>query len=79
MGKRFVEVTEFKTKKDWANFMKNIADERYPKAKKIILVMGNFKTHSLSAFYEIKHIHLKKRKGCVIDLNSFLPQNMEAG
>lgn len=52
MGKRFVEVTEYKTKKDWANFMKRIADEWYPKAKKIILVMDNFKTHSLSAFYE---------------------------
>lgn len=51
-GKRFVEVTEFKTKKDWANFMKRVADEWYPKAKKIILVMDNFKTHSLSAFYE---------------------------
>lgn len=33
-GKRFVEVTEFKTKKDWAVFVKRIADEWYPKAKK---------------------------------------------
>ena len=51
-GKRFVEVTEFKTKKDWAIFVKRIADEWYPKAKKIILVMDNFKTHVASAFYE---------------------------
>ncbi len=33
-GKRFVEVTEFKTKKDWAAFMKMIADEKYSKAKR---------------------------------------------
>ena len=50
-GKRFVEVTEFKKKTDWALFVKKIAD-KYPEAKKIILVMDNFKTHSASAFYE---------------------------
>ena len=51
-GKRFAEVTEFKTKKEWAVFLKRIADEWYPRAKKIILVMDNFKTHAASAFYE---------------------------
>lgn len=51
-GKRFTEVTEFKTKKEWALFIKKIADEQYPKAKKITLVMDNFKTHAASAFYE---------------------------
>lgn len=49
-GNRYVEVTEFKTKKDWARFVKRIADEWYPKAKKIKLVMGNFKTQDPSAF-----------------------------
>ena len=52
-GKRLVEITEFKTKKDWAKFMKRIANEMYPKAKKIRLVMDNFKTHDASAFYEV--------------------------
>ncbi|KAA6307919.1 hypothetical protein EZS27_040408 [termite gut metagenome] len=51
-GKRMVEVTEQKTKKDWAKFIKRIADEMYPKATKITLVMDNFKTHTLGAFYE---------------------------
>ena len=51
-GSRIVEVTEFKTKKDWAKFVKRIADEFYPAASKITLVMDNFKTHSASAFYE---------------------------
>jgi len=51
-GKRFTEVTEFKTKKEWAVFVKRIANEFYPKAKKITLVMDNFKTHAASAFYE---------------------------
>ena len=51
-GKRVVEVTESKTKKDWAMFIKRIADEQYPNAKKITLVMDNYKTHDPSAFYE---------------------------
>ncbi len=51
-GKRFVEVTELKTKKDWAMFVKMIADKKYSKAKKITLVMDNFNTHVASAFYE---------------------------
>jgi hypothetical protein len=51
-GKRFVEVKEQKTKIDWADFVKRIADEWYAKAKKITLVMDNLKTHSTSSFYE---------------------------
>lgn len=51
-GNRLVDITDFKTKKDWAIFVKRIADEQYPKAKKITLVMDNFKTHDPSALYE---------------------------
>lgn len=51
-GKRMVEITEFKTKKDWARFIKRVSDEMYPDVKKIKLIMDNFKTHCKSAFYE---------------------------
>ena len=51
-GKRFVEVTEFKTKRDWAMFIKGIADKKYPKAKRITLIMDNYNTHNASSFYE---------------------------
>jgi hypothetical protein len=51
-GSRMVEVTEFKTKKEWAKFIQRIADEMFPDAKRITLVMDNFKTHVASAFYE---------------------------
>lgn len=50
-GKRVVEITEQKTKKDWALFMKKVADH-YKEAKKITLVMDNYKTHATGAFYE---------------------------
>ena len=51
-GKRMVEVTESKTKKDWAYFIKRIADEMHPEAKKMTLIMDNFKTHTPGALYE---------------------------
>lgn len=51
-GKRMAEVTESKTKKDWDHFIKRIADEMYPDAKRITLVMDNFKTHTPGALYE---------------------------
>jgi len=52
VGKRYVEVTERKTKIDWAEFVKRIANQWYKKAKKITLVMDNLATHKPSALYE---------------------------
>lgn len=52
MGKRMVEITEFKKKQDWAKFIKRIADELYPNAEKITLVMDNFKTHAAASLYD---------------------------
>jgi hypothetical protein len=51
-GKRYVEVTERKTKKDWAGFIKKLSDEIYKHAPKILLVMDNLSTHKPSALYE---------------------------
>jgi len=50
-GKRMVKVTKQKTKVDWAEFIKDIA-ELYPKAIKITLVMDNLNTHKPSSLYE---------------------------
>jgi hypothetical protein len=51
-GLRHVKVTERKTKKDWALFIKEIADEHYPTAEKIRLVMDNLATHKAAALYD---------------------------
>lgn len=51
-GKRIVKITERKTRTDWAEFIKHIADELYPKAKKITLVMDNYNTHTAGSLYE---------------------------
>ena len=50
-GKRLVQITEKKTKIQWAHFIEKIA-ETYPVAKKIILVMDNYGTHNPGALYE---------------------------
>jgi len=52
-GKRYVEVRATKTKKDWALFVKELADTHYKSATKIKLVMDNLNTHSPSALYEV--------------------------
>jgi hypothetical protein len=52
LGKRFVKVTDQRTRKDWAQAMKELADYLYPLAKKIVVVMDNLNTHSPASFYE---------------------------
>jgi hypothetical protein len=52
-GKRYVEVTEQKTKIDWAKFIKQIADDWYKDSPKIVLVMDNYGTHKPAALYEV--------------------------
>lgn len=50
-GKRFVKVTERKTRRDYAEFMKQLG-KMYKEAKKIILIQDNLNTHSGASFYE---------------------------
>ena len=50
-GRRVINVTEQKTKKDYAEFMKALASS-YPNAAKIVLVQDNLNTHNPSSFYE---------------------------
>jgi hypothetical protein len=51
-GKRTVKVTERKTKKDWAVFLEDIANQ-YKEAEKITLVMDNLNTHKPGSLYEV--------------------------
>lgn len=50
-GRRMVNVTAQKTKKDYAEFMKTLSTS-YPDAEKIVLVQDNLNTHNPSSFYE---------------------------
>jgi len=46
------EVTERRTKTDWAHFIKQAVDVHYPEAEKIVLVMDNLNTHAKASLYE---------------------------
>lgn len=51
-GRRHVSVTDRRTKKDFANVIREMVDERYPDAERIVLVMDNLNTHSAASLYE---------------------------
>lgn len=51
-GKVMVSVQASRTKIDWAYFIKDLIDNQYSSAKKIVLVMDNLNTHKISSLYE---------------------------
>ena len=51
-GSRHVAITDHRTRKDWALFIKGMLDERYPQATKVRLVMDNLNTHGAASLYE---------------------------
>jgi hypothetical protein len=51
-GWRRVEVTERRRKWEFAEEIRRLAEEDYPQAKSIRLVLDNLSTHTASAFYE---------------------------
>ena len=51
-GKRRVKVTERRTKKDWAVCVREVVDEMYPDAERIVLVMDNLNTHTPASLYD---------------------------
>ena len=51
-GTRFIKVTDTRTRTDWALFMKELLDNKYKKADKVILILDNLNTHTPGSFYE---------------------------
>ena len=51
-GQRDVDVTDRRTKKDYAECLRKISDETYPDAEVIVLVQDNLNTHSPASLYE---------------------------
>ncbi len=49
---RRLELTQRRTKLDFAAFVKDLVDTRYKDAQKIVLVMDNLNTHSPASFYD---------------------------
>ncbi len=51
-GWRRVEVTDRRTKADWARVVKQLVDEDYAHKDRIVLVMDNLNTHHPASLYE---------------------------
>jgi hypothetical protein len=51
-GKRHVKVTDRRTRRDWAECVREMVDEMYPEAERIVLVMDNLNTHTPASLYE---------------------------
>lgn len=51
-GKRRVEVTAQRTRKDYAACLRQLSDEIYPDAEVIVIVQDNLNTHSPASLYE---------------------------
>jgi hypothetical protein len=51
-GRRRVKVTDRRTKIDFAQVIRELVDEQYPEAEKVVLVMDNLNTHKLGSLYE---------------------------
>lgn len=52
LGWRHINVTERRTKQDFAHQMRELVDVHFPHALKIRLVLDNLNTHSATALYE---------------------------
>ena len=51
-GRRWVDVTDRRTKVDWAHQIKDLVDLRYPDAERIVLVLDNLNTHTPASLYD---------------------------
>jgi hypothetical protein len=50
-GWRHLEVTDARTRADFAAFVKSLVDGRYRDAEKVVLVMDNLNTHTVGSLY----------------------------
>jgi hypothetical protein len=64
-GWRYAEVSEHRTRLDWARNIEALLENDYPNAEKVILVMDNLNTHAISSLYAAfpapKALRLAKR------------------
>ncbi len=51
-GRQHVQVTERRTRQDWARFIRDLVEVHYPAAERIVLVLDNLNTHVAGALYE---------------------------
>jgi hypothetical protein len=51
-NRRITKVTDRRTRRDWAEMVRELVDEHYAEADVIVLVMDQLNTHSIASLYE---------------------------
>jgi DDE superfamily endonuclease len=51
-ARRVTKVTDRRTRRDLAEFLRELVDEHYPAAERIVLVTDNLNTHTTASLYE---------------------------
>ena len=52
VGWRWVRISERRRKREWAESIRELVDQHYPEAERIVLVLDNLNTHTPAALYE---------------------------
>jgi hypothetical protein len=52
-GKRYLQVSKRRTKKDWARFIHELLTGPYAEVEKVVIVLDNLNTHSPASLYEV--------------------------
>jgi hypothetical protein len=50
-GERYCQITERRTKADFALFIDKLLTEKYPDAKKVTIVLSNLNIHGYGSFF----------------------------
>jgi DDE superfamily endonuclease len=69
-GQRYTQVTEQRTKVDWAYFIKELVDQHSPHVEKLCLVMDKLNTHTKASLYEAFDPPEAKRIADKIEIHS---------
>lgn len=72
-GRCHVQVTQRRTKKDWAQVIKDLVDRHYPEAERLTVVMDNLSSHRKAALYEVLAPEEAKRIADKIEIH-FTPK-----
>ncbi len=73
-GKRTVEVTDRRTKVDWAHFIQHLLQTVYPDAPRVVLVMDNLNTHGIGSLYEAFEPEMARRLASRLEIH-FTPKH----
>ena len=76
-GQRHLRVTDRRTRLDWAEVMRELADVWYPDAETIVVVLDNLNTHTAAP--SMKPSHRRRRTAWPIVSSSITPPSTAAG